>query len=288
MKKPITIGVIVLFYTFFIGFDYAFAQFQQEGVDHPGEWYVGEGLREDNFFHYQLCQIDYKDCTNFDLSLTALENQTDAWNFEFHVVDGNTTVIEETLLDQITLKTTNSSVSLDPYALAYSRSLPFLSQFANILEPKAFSAGSWGKIGAIGGAQVVPTGIENVTVPAGTFESVVIEWQNGEVTSKVWVVDGFPYPVKAKTFAQVTTGIPPLNYEFELLSTCAPPSSGNWVITANCVLPFNVIAPANVIVQNDSLLTIPNGKTLDIDFTNFNLTVKSGSGVLIESGGAIT
>jgi len=44
----------------------------------------------------------------------------------------------------------------------------------------------------------------------------------------------------------------------------------------------------DLIVQDNSVLTIPAGVSLDIDFTNHNLTVKSGSGILIKAGGKIT
>ena len=69
---------------------------------------------------------------------------------------------------------------------------------------------------------------------------------------------------------------------------CQAPNSGNWTITEDCTLFGNATSPGNMIVQNNSLVTVLNGVTLDIDFTNFNLTIKSGSGVLIKSGGAIT
>ncbi len=69
---------------------------------------------------------------------------------------------------------------------------------------------------------------------------------------------------------------------------CSVPNSGDWLITSSCFLSSNESVPANVIVQDTSLLEIPSGVTLDIDFANFNLTIKSGSGVLIKSGGAIT
>jgi len=35
-------------------------------------------------------------------------------------------------------------------------------------------------------------------------------------------------------------------------------------------------APGNVIVQNNSVLTVPSGISLNIDFTSNNLTVESG------------
>jgi hypothetical protein len=49
----------------------------------------------------------------------------------------------------------------------------------------------------------------------------------------------------------------------------------------------HTISEGDVIVQNNSVLTIPDGVTLDIDLTNYSLTVKFGSGVLIQSGGKI-
>lgn len=72
------------------------------------------------------------------------------------------------------------------------------------------------------------------------------------------------------------------------IEPCLPPSSGNWVIEFDCTLVNDVVASANVIIQSGSVLVIPSGLTLDIDFSQFNLTVESGSGVLIESGGKIT
>ena len=60
------------------------------------------------------------------------------------------------------------------------------------------------------------------------------------------------------------------------------------IVTTDCTLESSATAPANVIVQNGAVMTIPSGVTLDIDFTQFSLTVKSGSGVLIKAGGTIT
>jgi len=67
-----------------------------------------------------------------------------------------------------------------------------------------------------------------------------------------------------------------------------PPSSGGWIISVNCTLGLSATSAGDVLVRQNSVLTIPAGLTLDIDFTQFNLTVESGSGVLIESGGKIT
>ncbi len=76
--------------------------------------------------------------------------------------------------------------------------------------------------------------------------------------------------------------------EGNIPTSCIPPVSGDWIITENCTINSSVTARENVIVQNDSVLTIPSGITLDIDYATFNLTVQSGSGVLIKSGGTLT
>ncbi len=69
---------------------------------------------------------------------------------------------------------------------------------------------------------------------------------------------------------------------------CHLPGSGDWIITTSCMLSTNYVTLENVIVRNNSVLIILDEITLDIDFLNNNLTIESGSGVLIESGGTIT
>ena len=71
-------------------------------------------------------------------------------------------------------------------------------------------------------------------------------------------------------------------------SSCIIPDSEDWTITTSCTINSNTTIQGNVLVQNGSVLTIPSGVTLDIDFVSFSLTVQSGSGVYIKSGGTIT
>ena len=73
----------------------------------------------------------------------------------------------------------------------------------------------------------------------------------------------------------------------ETLDRCSPPLSGDWIVSQGCTLGSTVTATANVIVQPGTVLTIPSGMILNIDFTHYHLLVKSGGGVLIKSGGAI-
>ncbi len=77
-------------------------------------------------------------------------------------------------------------------------------------------------------------------------------------------------------------------YSNSKIISCTPPGSGDWTITESCILNSNhSLLDGDVIVQSNSLLTIPNGVTLSIEFDTHNLTVEFGSGVLIKFGGAI-
>ena len=108
------------------------------------------------------------------------------------------------------------------YVSVYKSSIIWLSSFATAdidqpgKGPKAFTLPSWGKIANIGGEQIGAIGMETITVPAGEYDTVVIGWKSGGITSHIWVVDEFPFPVKASTWVQVTAGIPPQEYRFSL------------------------------------------------------------------------
>ena len=49
------------------------------------------------------------------------------------------------------------------------------------------------------------------------WDAVLIGWEAWGASSKIWIVDGFPFPIKAKTYAFVPEDIPPTEYEFVLL-----------------------------------------------------------------------
>lgn len=206
----------------------ALAQELGGGVDLPGEWYVGEGLKIGDYFSYSLCHVDYKECANFQMDFwiegDIKVGTEDKWLVQAVVYDGNKIVKGTMELGKIAPEPTGGSSELATYRSAFKTSVAWLSAFATSYGgeggegPKKFSAPSWGKIGNIGGQQVRPLAIESVTVPAGTFdETVLISWYTGGYTSKIWVLDGFPFPLKASTFTHVSEGKAPTEYEFRLL-----------------------------------------------------------------------
>jgi len=70
-------------------------------------------------------------------------------------------------------------------------------------------------------------------------------------------------------------------------SSCSPPAGQNWVISESCTLTENVTADMNITVQDNSLLTIPNGLTVFFDPATFSITIQFGSGILVQQGGSI-
>lgn len=68
---------------------------------------------------------------------------------------------------------------------------------------------------------------------------------------------------------------------------CFPPATGVWDVTEDCTVELDAVAPDNVVVHENISLTIDDGVTLDIDFTNHNLTVENGAKVIIQPGGKI-
>ena len=205
----------------------ASAQFQGGGVDKEGSWYAGEGLKKGDYFSYSVCHVDYKECSEFGLQMwikgdKQVGSET-KWLAEVVVYDGSKIIKGEMELGKVAPEPTGGTDNLGVYRGAFKSSISWLSAFATAdgssggKGPKDFSATSWGKIGNIGGEQVVPTSIETITVPAGTWETVLVTWKTGGAVSKVWIVDDHPFPIKAETYTHVSEGIPPPEYQFTLL-----------------------------------------------------------------------
>ena len=198
------------------------------GVNHPGSWYAGENLKVGDYFKYKVCHNSYKDCTDFWLSMWVEKEVTsgpeDVFRFQVLVEDGNKILKGQMDVGKIAPEYIGGTVSdnILKYASVYKSSISWLSSFATAeidqpgKGPKAFSKVSWGKIANIGGEQVSPIGMETITVPAGEYDTILIGWKAGGVTSHISVVDDFPFPVKANTWVQVTEGVPPPEYRFSL------------------------------------------------------------------------
>jgi len=113
---------------------------------------------------------------------------------------------------------------------------------------------------------------------SGDFTWTPSEGQDGDYTFDVVVNDNDTPNLSDSETITVTVGeIPNGN--------CVVPN-GDWNIVSNCVLSSNANISGNVIIQNNSVLTIPSGVALTISSGN-NITIESGSGVSINFGGTL-
>jgi len=219
--------ILILFAIIFTGFiplQNAFAQgdILTEGIkDNTGSWWVGEGLKKGDQFSYRMCHVDFRECSDFEMNIwiegdISVGTET-KWLVQTVVYDRIYVIPGTMELGKIAPEPTGGSAELSKYRGAFKTSIVWLSAFANAHEPKEFSRPSWGKIANIGGQQIIPQEMQIITVPGGTFETALIAWRTGGETSRVWVVDEFPFPIKAETFTHVSSGIPPPEYQFQLL-----------------------------------------------------------------------
>ena len=196
------------------------------GVNVEGSWYLGEGLKDGDYFEYSLCEIDLNDCAPIKLKFwikgtIPYETET-LWDAKVVVIDGNKIIKGSLGLGKTSPEPITFDDDLFHYAIAFKSSLAWLGAFATGTEgdrihgPQKFTAPAWGKIGAIGGAQLIPIREETIIVPAGTVDTVVVGWYSGD-WNEIWIVDDFPYPVKALTYTWITTGIPPIMHTYTLL-----------------------------------------------------------------------
>ncbi len=201
--------------------------------DYPGEWHVGEGLKEGDYFSYSLCHVDYKECTEFGMDMwikgDIQSGSETKWLADVVVYDGNKIIKGEMELGKIVAEPIWSSEELRDYRNAFRSSVSWLSAFATSdenspgKEPKEFSDKTWNKklipMGVIGGPY--PLRAETISIRGGTFDTVVVGWDiegynNNE--NEIWIVDDFPFPVKAIIHDLRSTDTSEIKlYEFELL-----------------------------------------------------------------------
>jgi hypothetical protein len=185
-------------------------------------WYVGKGVKEDTYYTYKIEDHDTNQGQPFTMTIYFKDyNETGKyWNAPVFVVDKGK-VINGTFhlsdLDLTALGSSDIPPEMSPYRSAYANTIQWLESF--VPKPgQSLSAVNWGKIGSIGGSPVNPGGAAKVTVPAGTFDTTLISYHKG-VDNNIWVNRNLPYPVKAETYADVTTGNPPIQYVYDLQAT---------------------------------------------------------------------
>ncbi|KER07117.1 hypothetical protein AAA799E16_00057 [Marine Group I thaumarchaeote SCGC AAA799-E16] len=225
---PISL-LVILFGMGFSSISYAQSAQTSGGVDVDGKWYLGEGLKKGDYFEYTLCEMNLNACTPIKLKMWIKGEKQNfsetLWDAKILVSDGNKIIKGSLGLGKTTPEPILFDDDLFDYAMAFKSSLAWLSAFATgneddrIHGPQEFKNAVWGKLGPIGGgsdAQLITNRVETIESPIGVVESVVIGWYSGN-DNEIWIVDNFPFPIKALTYAGITANNAPIMYQFDLL-----------------------------------------------------------------------
>lgn len=134
-------------------------------------------------------------------------------------------------------------------------------------------------------------------INGATFQNLQINF--GDEDGLVFSNDELPYNLEINATAFETRNFT-LTYDGEFMGfplpvfvsgefssvNCGIPTNGDWILLEDCELESDAITPANIFIQNNSLLIIPSGISLTIP-SGSHLVIQSGSGVLIKSGGTL-
>jgi hypothetical protein len=186
-------------------------------------WYVGEGVKKDMYVKYLVSHYDVNNGREFEITI-YFKDQDEKGNWIAPVyVEDQGKVLSGTFilspLDLTALGTSEIPPEMREYRSGYANSLQWLAAYV----PKpgnSLTSGSWGKIGSIGGSEIKPIGSQQLTIPAFSqpIETTKVEYHKS-VSSDIYILNEFPYPVMAKTFVDVTTGTPPVQFQFILEKT---------------------------------------------------------------------
>ena len=226
VRKSVLGSVFVAVLCGFIPLSFAQGVQTSGGVDIDGSWYLGEGLSKGDYFEYSMCEIDLNDCAPIKLKMWIkgnLQHETETlWDAKVVVYDGDKIIKGSMGLGETPPQPITFDDDLFDYSIAFKSSLGWLGAFATgndgdrIHGPQEFRSAAWGKIAAVGGAQLIPKRAETISISEGIVDTVVVGWYSGN-NNEIWIVDDFPFPVKASAYAWVTTGTAPIMYQYTLL-----------------------------------------------------------------------
>jgi hypothetical protein len=198
------------------------------GVDVDGTWYLGEGLNKGDYFEYTLCEIDLNACSPIELKIwikgDAQNISETLWDAQILVIDGDKTIKGSWGLGKTVPTPILFDDDLSDYAVAFKSSIAWLSSYATSNEkdrihgPQEFKSASWGALGPVGGgldSHLIPNRVESITIQDTTTDSIVLGWYNDN-DNEIWIVDNFPFPVKALTYAGINSDTVPVMFEFNL------------------------------------------------------------------------
>ncbi|MGI0018900.1 MAG: hypothetical protein ACREAY_00350 [Nitrososphaera sp.] len=259
-------------------------------------WYIGKNAPADTYYIYKIQDAAVKDGAPFTMALYLQEQDSSGdWTAPVYVVENTGHVITGTfkLGENLAVLSGSSDIpeEMEPYVGGYQDTLTWLEAFTNKAEPESLNAVTWGKIACIGCGTLDPKGSEQVTAAGNTYDTTVLVNHRGQTDSKIWVAKELPYPVKAKTYADVTAGLPPIQYVFDLVETGAGqlptpeetsviPDSPLTLTTGRGTYAMTLSWSPNEIMpgaETDFNIQFENSRGVPMERTNYDFVVKSAA-----------
>ncbi len=216
-------------------------------------WYPGEGLKQGDYYQYKVCTTDWHNCEPIEIDFWVKNQTSSGSNLMMVVTDG--AIVQEGLVTVGTNSPdpTYADSNMENYAGIFKNSVAWLDAFSTKITAKDLGSPAWGNTGIFGETTVGSLGQQQVTEPAGSFNAWTIGWHDSGADSNVWVDPALAFPVKARVYAIVTSGVPPLSYSVDLLAygnSNTPPSFLNVQSTSAAGGNTNCPAPD---LQQDSV-----------------------------------
>ncbi len=269
------------------------------------EWYPGEGIKQGMYVKYSIQDFDTNEKQPYMMTLYFQQQDQDGNWIVPAYVEANGRVLQGTLkLSETMSPLLGGEVpqEMREFISGYQNSLLWLDASTTKTEPLSLTAGSWGKTASIGGGEVKPAGTEKVQFAgaqdvcgATSCDATRITWHKG-VDSNVWVVNEFPFPVKAETYADVTNPPAPIQYKFELLETGSgqPPAPAGTGGASGPPLVRTTTDGSRIILTWDPVNIQPNSivnfglefrdaRNSTLNNVAYDFTVKDANGQIIQA-----
>lgn len=197
-------------------------------------WYVGKGLKQGDYFRYNVCHIGYRNCVPLEIGFWV-QNQSTSHDYFLQMIVINESKIQKgTVMTTPELDPVYSDPNITDYSNIYKNTIFWLGRLAPPESPRDFDAPTWSHLGMARNNGIGPMGQEQVIVQAGSYNAWVLGWKgamndNGN-DIKFWVVPTMPFPIKG-TWTDVIQGASQLQFYFELLETGHSKTEPIWVKT---------------------------------------------------------
>ncbi|SRR5579885_94029 len=190
-------------------------------------WYPGQGLKTGDYYRYTIADVFFHNLAPFEMDFWVKNQTSSGSTLEMVIHDGS--IIQKGIVKvgDITPDPTYSDPNLADYVNVYRLTLTWLDSFAQKTAPVDILSPVWGQTGIYGEVSLGSIGMQNVTVPDGTFSASTLHFHDSGVDSYLWVAPSLAFPVKAHVYAIKTSGAPTIGYEYSLLehgNSAQPPS----------------------------------------------------------------